>query len=204
MGTFDRLSVERENTHKLCSSLAKCRQVSLAMRDVRKEMDQKNDHFKAIKLLKVVSEKKFALDIESFAHQVDDWLHEMSSKMIESTKDDLQNYFKKIRACTSKVGEALLIRSARRQLDPYTLKPQAPPTTGSLCFLEQKCGVIFRWSKWANPNEFQKAVPLFFSLSEVEPGHPKDPLENMNHEQTVLHRAMHVFASLDNLPEFHR
>ena len=74
MTSFDRLTKERDNVQKLCSSLAKCRHVANAMRDVRREMEGKNDHFNAIKLLKIVSEKKFSLETESFTIQVDDWL----------------------------------------------------------------------------------------------------------------------------------
>lgn len=74
MTSFERLTKERDNVQKLCSSLAKCRQVAYAMRDVRREMEGKNDHFNAIKLLKIVSERKFSLETESFTLQVDDWL----------------------------------------------------------------------------------------------------------------------------------
>lgn len=212
MHKYESLSLERENIKRLSETSEKCRALALNMKKVRDELDHKRDHFLAIKLIKNIRDQRFSIDVESFGQYVDEWLKSVTAKIIESAKLELADYFSVVRRSALRIGELLLSRSASFQLDSVMVQDvngspvgmQRSLVSSSLCYLIQKCGNIFRWGKWATPDELKKSIPSFYIPKDPTSDALDSPLDVMMRDLAALNRSLYTFATFDLLPEFHR
>ena len=107
-------------------------------------MYSEGDHFATLRILKTIKERTKSIDtfeeapprsfagtgslesgdslgehfisITSFVNHLEEWMSQMTSKMIEIAKRDLNKYFKLISVKTKLVGDVILRRSLSHQL----------------------------------------------------------------------------------------